>query len=123
MSNDGHFFFLLDVSSQLFNKLMIITSYNMIKMGGVIQGEITRLVLRISGVINYFYLLETLQFCLVYVHVYDTRCWQKYDQGHPQIAMRSAVVIGGWGIHMLIIAPRAFRIQILESRNPDKIDK
>ena len=37
MSNDGHIFFLLDVSSQLFNKLMIITSYNMIKMGGVIQ--------------------------------------------------------------------------------------
>ena len=63
MSNDGHFF-LLDVSSQLFNKLMIITSYNMIKMGGVIQGEITRLVLRISGVINYFYLLETLYFLL-----------------------------------------------------------
>ena len=66
-------FFLLDVSSQLFNKLMIITSYNMIKMGGVIQGEITRLVLRISDVINYFYLLETLHFCLVYVHVHDTR--------------------------------------------------
>ena len=66
--------FLLDVSSQLFNKLMIITSYNMIKMGGVIQGEITRLDLRISDVINYFYLLETLQFCLVYVHVHDTRC-------------------------------------------------
>ena len=63
MSNDGHIF-LLDVSSQLFNKLMIITSYNMIKMGGVIQGEITRLVLRISGVINYFYLLETLHFLL-----------------------------------------------------------
>ena len=67
-------FFLLDVSSQLFNKLMIITFYNMIKMGGVIQGEIIRLVLRISGVINYFYLLETLHFCLVYVHVYDFRC-------------------------------------------------
>ena len=66
--------FLLDVSSQLFNKLMIITSYNMIKMGGVIQGEITRLVLRISCVINYFYLIETHIFCLVYVHVYDTRC-------------------------------------------------
>ena len=67
-------FFLLDVSSQLFNKLMIITSYNMIKMGGVIQGEITQLVLRISGVINNFYLLETLHFCLVYIHVHDTRC-------------------------------------------------
>ena len=67
-------FFLLDVPSQLFNKLMIITSYNMIKIGGVIQGEITRLVLRISGVINYIYLLETLNFCLVYVHVYNTRC-------------------------------------------------
>ena len=67
-------FFLLDVSSQLFNKLMIITSYNMIKKGGVIQGEITRLVLRISGIINYFYRLETLHFCLVYVHEHDTRC-------------------------------------------------
>ena len=67
-------FFLLDVSSQLFNKIMIITSYIMIKMGGVIQGEITRLVLRISGVINYFYLLETLHFCLVYIHAHDTRC-------------------------------------------------
>ena len=67
-------FFLLDVSTQLFNKLMIITSYNMIKMGGVIQGEITWLVLRISGVINYFYFLETLHFCLVYIHVHDTRC-------------------------------------------------
>ena len=66
--------FFLDASTQLFNKLMIITSYNMIKMGGVIKGEITRLVLRISDVINYFYLLETLHFCLVYVHVYDTRC-------------------------------------------------
>ena len=53
-------FFLLDVSSRLFNKLMIITSYNMIKKLEVIQGEITRLVLRISGVINYFYLLESL---------------------------------------------------------------
>ena len=47
----------------------------------------------------------------------------KYDRDHPQTAMRSAVVIGGWGIYMLIIAPRAFRIQKLESRNPDKIDK
>ena len=47
----------------------------------------------------------------------------KFDQGHPQTAMRSSVVIGGWGIHMLIIAPRAFRIQKLESRNPDYIDK
>ena len=47
-------FFFLDASTQLFNKLMIITSYNMIKMGGVIQGEKTRLVLRIRGVINYF---------------------------------------------------------------------
>ena len=73
MSNDGHFF-LLDVSSELFNKLMIITSCNMIKIGGLIQGEITWLVVRISGVINYFYLLETLHFCLVYVHVHDTRC-------------------------------------------------
>ena len=47
-------FFSLDASSQLFNKLMIISSYHVIKMGGVIQGEITRLVLRIRGVINYF---------------------------------------------------------------------
>ena len=48
-------FFFLDASTQLFHKLMIIiTSYNKIKMGGVIQGEITQLVLRIRGVINYF---------------------------------------------------------------------
>ena len=45
----------------------------MIKMGGVIQGELTRPVLKISGVINCFYLLENLQCCLVHVHVYDTR--------------------------------------------------
>ena len=71
MSSDGYIFF-LDASSQLFNKLMIITSYNMIKMGGVIQGKLTRSVLKISGVINCFYLLESLHFCLVHVHVYDT---------------------------------------------------
>ena len=40
MSSDGYIFF-LDASSQFFNKLMIITSYNVIKMGGVIQGAIT----------------------------------------------------------------------------------
>ena len=59
-------FFFLDVSSQLFNKLMNITSYNVIKMGGVIQGEITWLVLRIRGVINYFKKVEALHFHLVY---------------------------------------------------------
>ena len=53
MSSDGHIFF-LDASSQLFNKLMTISSYNVIKMGGVIQGEITGLELRIRFVINYF---------------------------------------------------------------------
>ena len=42
-------FFSLDASSKLFNKLMIITSYNMIKRGGVIQGELTRSVFKISG--------------------------------------------------------------------------
>ena len=47
-------FFILNASSQLFNKLMIITSYNVIKMGGVIQEEIIGLVLRIRSVINYF---------------------------------------------------------------------
>ena len=46
--------FFLVASTKLFNKLITITSYNMIKMGGVIQGEITRLVLGIRGVINYF---------------------------------------------------------------------
>ena len=44
----------------------------MIKMGGVIQGELTRSVLKISGVINYFNLLENLHFCLEHEHVYDT---------------------------------------------------
>ena len=47
----------------------------------------------------------------------------KFDQGHPKTALRSAVVISGWGIYMLIIAPRAFRIQKLESRNHENIDK
>ena len=73
MSSDGFIFF-LDASSQIFNKLMIITSYNMIKMGGVIQGELTWSVLEISGVINSLSLLENLRFCLVQVYVYDTFC-------------------------------------------------
>ena len=47
----------------------------------------------------------------------------KFDQGHPKTALRSAVGIGGWGIYMLIIAHRAFRIQKLESRNHNNIDK
>ena len=46
--------FFLDASSQLFYKLIIITSYNVIKIGGLIQREITQLVLRIRGVINFF---------------------------------------------------------------------
>ena len=46
----------------------------------------------------------------------------KFDEGHPKTALRSAVVIGGWGIYMLNIDPRAFRIQKRESRNPD-VDK
>ena len=47
----------------------------------------------------------------------------KIDQGHPKTALRSSVVIGGWGIYMLFIALRAFCIQKLESRNPDYIEK
>ena len=35
----------------------------------------------------------------------------KFDQGHLKTALKSAVVIGGLGIYMLIIAPRAFHIQ------------
>ena len=66
--------FFLDALSQLFNKLTIIASYNMIKMGGVVHGELTRSVLKISGVNNCFYLLENLHFSLVNVHVYDTVC-------------------------------------------------
>ena len=46
----------------------------MIKMGGVIQGELTPSVLKTSSVINCFYLLDNLHFCLVHVHVNDTRC-------------------------------------------------
>ena len=57
------------------------------------------------------------------MYMYMTQDVRKFDQGHPQTAMRTAVVIGGWGIYMLIFAPRAFRIQKLESRNPDKIDE
>ena len=47
----------------------------------------------------------------------------KFDQGQPKTALRSAVVLGGWGIYMLIIAPRALRIQKLEYRNHGNIDK
>ena len=47
----------------------------------------------------------------------------KFDQGHPKAALRSAIVIGGWGTYMLIIDPRTFRIQKWESRNPDNINK
>ena len=43
----------------------------------------------------------------------------KFDLGHPRTAKRSAVVIGGWGIYMLIIAPRAFRIQ--KKWNPETL--
>ena len=32
----------------------------------------------------------------------------KFDQVHPQTALRSAVVIGGWGIYMLSIGPKAY---------------
>ena len=64
MSSDWSIFF-LDASSHLFNKLMIITFHNMIKMGWIIQGELTRSVLKVNGVINCFYLLENLHFCLV----------------------------------------------------------
>ena len=41
-----YIFFVLDASTQIFNKIIIITSYDMIIMGGVVQGELTRLVLR-----------------------------------------------------------------------------
>ena len=47
----------------------------------------------------------------------------KFDQGHPKTTLRSAVVIGGWGIYMLIIAPRAFRNIEIEIYYPDYIDK
>ena len=47
----------------------------------------------------------------------------KFDHGDPKTALRSAVVIGGWGIYMLIMAPRAFHLQKLESRNHKNIDK
>ena len=47
----------------------------------------------------------------------------KFDQGQPKTALRSAVVIDGWGIYMLIIATRAFCIQQLESKNPNNINK
>ena len=32
----------------------------------------------------------------------------KFDQVHPQTALRSAVVIGGGGIYMLSIVPKAY---------------
>ena len=47
----------------------------------------------------------------------------KFDQVHPQTALRSAVVIGGWGIYMLSIVPKAYTYTEIGSRNPDNIDK
>ena len=32
----------------------------------------------------------------------------KFDQVHPQTALRSAVIIGGRGIYMLSIVPKAY---------------
>ena len=55
------------------------------------------------------------------MHIYITLDFS--DQGHPKTALRSAVVIDGWGIYMLMIDLRAFRMKKLESRNPDNIDK
>ena len=49
-------------------KLIPVTSHNMIIMGGVIQGELIWSVLKISGVINFLYLLENLHDRLVHVH-------------------------------------------------------
>ena len=103
-------------------KLMPITSHNMIEMGVVIQGELTWSVLKISGVVNCFYLLENLHFVLYMYMTLDVSKF-KFDQGYPKTALRSAVVIGGWGIYMLIIARRAFRMRKSESRNPHNIEK
>ena len=57
------------------------------------------------------------------MYMYMTPDVSKFDQGHPQTAIGSVVVIGGWGIYILNIALRAIGIQKLESRNPDNIDK
>ena len=45
----------------------------MIKIHWISQGELTQSVLKISGVVKCYYLLETQHFCLVHLHVYDTR--------------------------------------------------
>ena len=73
MNSDGYIYFKMHDFDYI-PKLTPIISHNMIKMGGVYQGDLTRSVLKISGVIKCFYLLETIHFCLVHVHVYDTRC-------------------------------------------------
>ena len=52
-------------------------------MGWVIQGELTRSVLKISGDINCFYLLENLHFCVEHEHVYDNRCSTKVTLKQP----------------------------------------
>ena len=55
--------------------------------------------------------------------MYMTLDFSKIRPRSLNTALRSVVVIGGWGIYMLIIALRAFLIQKLESRNSDIIDK
>ena len=47
----------------------------------------------------------------------------KFDQVHPQTALRSAVVMVGGVFTCIVLSPKHIRIQKLESRNPDNIDK
>ena len=44
----------------------------------------------------------------------------KFDQVHPQTALRSAAVIGGWGIYMLSIVPKAYPYTEIYTDNIDK---
>ena len=41
-------------------------------------------------------------------YMYMTLDVSKIYQVHPQTALRSAVVIGGWGIYMLSIVPKVY---------------
>ena len=70
MNNDGYIYFLNDYIP----KLTPIISRNMIKMGGGISRGLNAVSTQNQRCHQLLYLLGTQHFCLVHVHVYDTRC-------------------------------------------------
>ena len=73
MNSDGYIDF-LNALCRLYSKTDAHNLSLYDQNGWVIQGDLTQSILKISGFINCFFLPMNLHFCLVHVHVYDTRC-------------------------------------------------